>query len=410
MEKKVYINRIASYLPNKPISNDEMEDYIGMIGGKPSRVRSIVLRQNGIKTRYYGLDKEHKITHSNAQLAKEAVVDLFADRVVPTDVTLLACGTSTPDQLLPSHASMVHGELGNFPMEIFSSAGVCLTSLQALKICYSNILAGLHQKAVCVASELTSPALVAKFYDPEYEATHANPDKDPYMAFEKDFMRFMLSDGAGAVLVEDTPKGDPSLEIEWIEMTSYANELPTCMFMASELQSDGRLKSWKEYTPEEIKERGVLVGKQDIRQLKVHIIKYWVDHIEAVLAKHNLKPEEIDYVIPHVSSMFFYEKLNDELSNRGIALTKEKWFTNLTSVGNIGSAAIYVALDELIKTKQIKRGAKILLLVPESGRFSYGTVLIEVCNNYCINRPRATKSCIRQSNKKLGICPCFTIN
>lgn len=381
MEKKVYINRIASYLPNKPISNDEMEDYIGMIGGKPSRVRSIVLRQNGIKTRYYGLDKEHKITHSNAQLAKEAVVDLFADRVVPTDVTLLACGTSTPDQLLPSHASMVHGELGNFPMEIFSSAGVCLTSLQALKICYSNILAGLHQKAVCVASELTSPALVAKFYDPEYEAIHANPDKDPYMAFEKDFMRFMLSDGAGAVLVEDTPKGDPSLEIEWIEMTSYANELPTCMFMASELQSDGRLKSWKEYTPEEIKERGVLVGKQDIRQLKVHIIKYWVDHIEAVLAKHNLKPEEIDYVIPHVSSMFFYEKLNDELSNRGIALTKEKWFTNLTSVGNIGSAAIYVALDELIKTKQIKRGAKILLLVPESGRFSYGTVLIEVCNN-----------------------------
>ena len=381
MEKKVYINRIASYLPNKPISNDEMEDYIGMIGGKPSRVRSIVLRQNGIKTRYYGLDKEHKITHSNAQLAKEAVVDLFADRVVPTDVTLLACGTSTPDQLLPSHASMVHGELGNFPMEIFSSAGVCLTSLQALKICYSNILAGLHQKAVCVASELTSPALVAKFYDPEYEATHANPDKDPYMAFEKDFMRFMLSDGAGAVLVEDTPKGAPSLEIEWIEMTSYANELPTCMFMASELQSDGRLKSWKEYTPEEIKERGVLVGKQDIRQLKVHIIKYWVDHIEAVLAKHNLKPEEIDYVIPHVSSMFFYEKLNDELSNRGIALTKEKWFTNLTSVGNIGSAAIYVALDELIKTKQIKRGAKILLLVPESGRFSYGTVLIEVCNN-----------------------------
>ena len=381
MEKKVYINRIASYLPNKPISNDEMEDYIGMIGGKPSRVRSIVLRQNGIKTRYYGLDKEHKITHSNAQLAKEAVVDLFADRVVPTDVTLLACGTSTPDQLLPSHASMVHGELGNFPMEIFSSAGVCLTSLQALKICYSNILAGLHQKAVCVASELTSPALVAKFYDPEYEATHANPDKDPYMAFEKDFMRFMLSDGAGAVLVEDTPKGDPSLEIEWIEMTSYANELPTCMFMASELQSDGRLKSWKEYTPEEIKERGVLVGKQDIRQLKVHIIKYWVDHIEAVLAKHNIKAEEIDYVIPHVSSMFFYEKLNDELSNRGIALTKEKWFTNLTSVGNIGSAAIYVALDELIKTKQIKRGAKILLLVPESGRFSYGTVLIEVCNN-----------------------------
>lgn len=273
---------------------------------------------------------------------------------------------------------MVHGELGNYPMEIFSSAGVCLTSLQALKICYSNILAGLHEKAVCVASELTSPALVSKFYDPEYEATHGNPEKDPYMAFEKDFMRFMLSDGAGAVLVQDHPEGDNPLKIEWIEMTSYANELSTCMFMASELQEDGRLKSWKEYTPEEIKERGVLVGKQDIRQLKKHIIKYWVDHIESVFAKHNVKPGEIDYVIPHVSSMFFYEKLNDEITARGLALTKEKWFTNLTSVGNIGSAAIYVALEEFIRINAIKKGQKILLLVPESGRFSYGTVLLSI--------------------------------
>ncbi len=376
MEKAAYINSVSAYLPNSPIANEDMEDYIGKIGGNPSRVRSIVLRQNGIKTRYYGLDKNQSLTHSNAELAKEAVCGLFENGSIPDNLTLLACGTSTPDQLLPSHASMVHGELANYPMEIFSSAGVCLTSLQALKICYSNILAGLHQKAVCVASELTSPALVSKFYDPEYEATHDNPDKDPYMAFEKDFMRFMLSDGAGAVLVQDHPEGICPLKIEWVDMISYANELPTCMFMASELQENGRLKSWKEFSPDEIKERAVLVGKQDIRQLKKYIIKYWVDHIETVLAKHHVKAEEIDYVIPHVSSMFFYEKLNDEIAARNIALTKEKWFTNLTSVGNIGSAAIYVGLEELIRTKEIKQGDKILLLVPESGRFSYGTVLL----------------------------------
>lgn len=169
-----------------------------------------------------------------------------------------------------------------------------------------------------------------------------------------------------------------SLKIEWIEMTSYANELPTCMFMGAELTADGRMRSWKEFTPEEIKTRGTILLKQDIRQLKKYIIKYWVNHIEEVLDKHNIKAEEISYVIPHVSSMFFYEKLNDEISDRGIALTKEKWFTNLTSVGNIGLAAIYVALDELIRSKEIKQGQKILLLVPESGRFSYGTVLLSL--------------------------------
>ena len=67
------------------------------------------------------------------------------------------------------------------------------------------------------------------------------------------------------------------------------------------------------------------------------------------------KTDEIDYVIPYVSSMFFYEKLNDEIAARNIALTKEKWFTNLTSVGNIGSAASYVGLEEFIRTKDIKQ-------------------------------------------------------
>ena len=165
--RNVYINKVAVFLPNKPVSNEEMEDYIGLIGGKPSRVRSIVLKQNGIKTRYYGLEKEHKITHSNAQLAKEAVLGLFEENAVPTDITLLACGTSTPDQLLPSHASMVHGELGNFPMEIFSSSGVCLTSLQALKrsevyiSADSGSFARVQRPANLFRNSLVSASLVA---------------------------------------------------------------------------------------------------------------------------------------------------------------------------------------------------------------------------------------------------------
>ena len=126
--KDVYITKVASYLPNNPIENDQMESFIGFIGGKPSRVRSIVLRQNGIKTRYYGIDKSQKMTHTNALLAKNAVCNLFDDNKIPEDVFLLSCATSSPDQLLPSHASMVHGELQNRPMEIYSSSGVCLTS------------------------------------------------------------------------------------------------------------------------------------------------------------------------------------------------------------------------------------------------------------------------------------------
>ena len=44
MKGKVYINSIASFLPGVPVPNKEMEDYLGLIGGKPSRVKPIVLR------------------------------------------------------------------------------------------------------------------------------------------------------------------------------------------------------------------------------------------------------------------------------------------------------------------------------------------------------------------------------
>ena len=53
----VYITKSAKFLPNDPISNDDMEDYLGMIDGVPSKGKRLTLRNNGIKTRYYALDK-----------------------------------------------------------------------------------------------------------------------------------------------------------------------------------------------------------------------------------------------------------------------------------------------------------------------------------------------------------------
>ena len=76
--------------------------------------------------------------------------------------------------------------------------------------------------------------------------------------------------------------------------------------------------------------------------------------------------------------MHFYYVLAKEIEGRGIDLPTEKWFTNLTTVGNIGSVAIFAALDELVRTKELNEGDKVLLLVPESGRFSYGVVLLTV--------------------------------
>ena len=378
MKTDVFITAVSKFLPNTPVSNDNMERFLGLINGKPSRVKRIVLKQNGIQRRYYALDEHQKITHTNAELAFRSILKLFPDEKIADDLDVLTCATGNPDQLLPSHASMVHGLMKNKPMEIYSCAGVCLTCLQALKVSFMSIASGLSKKAICSTSELASPTLLSKNYEEEYEHC-ARVGEDPYMAFEKDFLRFMLSDGASAVLLSDKKNETGlSFKIEWIEMTSYANELPTCMFMGAELRGDGELKSWKEFESSELISRSVLTVKQDIRLLKPNIIRYWVDHLQQCLQKHEVDSSEIDYVIPHVSSMFFYGKLAEEIETRGIDLGTEKWFTNLTEIGNVASASIFAALDDLAKSGRLKMNSKILLLVPESGRFSYGTVLLEV--------------------------------
>ena len=114
MLKNVYITKSAKFLPNKPISNDEMEDYLGKINGVPSKARRVVLRNNGILTRYYALDQNQNFTHNNAELTKNAIESLFDENFEKEQLEILSCGTSTPDQLLPSHAASPAGMLDSF--------------------------------------------------------------------------------------------------------------------------------------------------------------------------------------------------------------------------------------------------------------------------------------------------------
>lgn len=44
MKKDVFITGLASFFPNSPVSNDEMEEFLGLISGKHSKVQRIVLR------------------------------------------------------------------------------------------------------------------------------------------------------------------------------------------------------------------------------------------------------------------------------------------------------------------------------------------------------------------------------
>jgi len=379
MPNQVYINNIAKFLPNDPVSNDEMESILGMVNGKPSRSKNIVLRQNGIKNRYYTIDKEGNIKYSNAEITAIAIKNLENKNFSLKDIETLSCGTSLADQLLPSHSSMVHGELGNNPLEIVSPSGVCCAGMHALKYAYLSVLSGESKTAVSSGSEVISTLLRADKFQKEMNCTNTL-EKNPILAFEKDFLRWMLSDGAGAALLENKPnKEGISLKVEWIDTISYANELDACMYAGSDKNIDGELKGWKEFDPELWLEKSIFSVKQDVKLLDKYVVNRCITALANSLQKRNIDShKDVDHFLPHLSSMFFKQKLYDELKVQGIEIRDEKWFTNLTKVGNVGSASIYIILEELFHSGKLKKGEKILLMVPESGRFSYAYAYLTV--------------------------------
>ena len=378
MISDVYITRTAAFLPFAPVGNDDMEALLGMVGERPSRARPLVLRSNGITSRHYAIDPATGLTAmSNAQLTATAVRALGdAD-----GIDVLATGTSTPDQLLPNHAVMVHGELAWPRLEAVACAGICLSGIAALKHAWLSIATGSARKAVACASELVSPMMRGHRFEAEVQHKVQAMAQRPEIAFEKDFLRWMLSDGSAAMLLQNTPGEGLSLRIDWISLSSAAHELKTCMYAGADVDPDTDvLQGWLNFTPEQLQERSVFAIKQDVKLLNANIVRATLaEPLQALMAQRGLKADDIDWFLPHISSMYFYEPVMQALEHIGLPIPRERWFTNLTRKGNTGSAAPYIMLDELFQSGRIQRGQKILMFIPESGRFSSGFVFMEAC-------------------------------
>lgn len=365
-------------MPNEPVANDEIENVLGMIDGKPSKARAIVLRKNGIKTRYYA-HRNGQSTHSNVQLAANAINALFTDGKSIQEVDILTAGTGSPDQLIPSHASMVHGALGTSKeMELMSATGTCCSSVQAMKYAYMAIAAGMAGNAVCSGSEKISSWLHSNRFKGEVENLNAL-EENPYIAFEKDFLRWMLSDGAAAALLQaEQDTNRLNYRIDWLETTSYANELETCMYAGAVKNEDGSLSGWNDMTAEQWANDSVFAVKQDTRLLSDNIVQKGGAFLKSLMQKHNLTADAVDYFLPHMSSEFFRQSIADNLKSIGLPIPEEKWFYNLPRVGNVGSASAFLMMEELFNSGKLKKGDRILVMVPESARFAYAYIYLTV--------------------------------
>jgi 3-oxoacyl-[acyl-carrier-protein] synthase-3 len=379
-----YVTASGSFLPGEPVSNEDMEERLGRVHGKRSRAKSRILESNQIRTRYYSLRPDGTFSHHGYELAAEAIRAALAEAPISLEeIDLLSTATTVGDALVPGFGSFVHAELGIPECEVATAAGVCAASMQALQTAVSLVERGCRQNAIACGSELISRAFMAS----RFEVLEDLPKGS--LPFETEFLRWMLSDGAGALLIQDRPASHGlSLRVEWIELRSHADLYGLCMLMGGEFDlSDGKLsRGFLEYPDQaQAAAKGAFNLQQDLRRLD-DVVKVGVGHFFELVERGQVDLSNLDWVLCHYSSHFFQGRIHELLEQAGVRIPQERWFTNLYSCGNTGSASIFIMLDEFLRRGRagtleggaLQPGQKILCMVPESGGFMSSFMLLEV--------------------------------
>ena len=356
---EAYITGIGAYLPGEPVDNEQLMARLADGTTRSARLGRQALAANGIRTRHYAVDDRGRTLMLNEELAAKAARQALADRGLPVSaVRMLATGTTQGDVLVPGFASMVHGRLGGGPMELLSAAGVCASSMAALKAAVTAVRLGEHPVALAVGSELASRSLAA--------GGTACPADNPE-PLDAGFLRWTLSDGAGAVVVEPRPRpGGLSLRVDWMHLVSHAHEHAVCMgagLTPGTTPQPGT--TWQDQQDKQGQQDGPRL-RQDMSALPA-LIDLGVAEYTALVEAGRIDPGT-EHVLCHYSAEHFRARLISRLREAGHDPDESRWFTNLATAGNTGAASIFVMLEAV--RPRLRAGDRVLLVVPESGRFT----------------------------------------
>lgn len=316
----------GSYTPSNIITNDNLAEFL-------ETNDEWISSRTGIKERRISTGE------NTSDLAYQAAIRaLEAAKMDSKNIDLIICATITPDSFMPSVACIIQDKLGATNAAAFDLTAACTGLIYAIVIADQFIRSGMYKNILLVGAET-----ISKVLDWEDRSTCV-----------------LFGDGAGAVLLSATKDENGVLTANLLSDGSKQSFL-TCPAIPVFNPYVGLER--EEFKPK-IEMQGQEVFKYAVRSV--------TDNIKTVLNKVGLTSEDIRYIIPHQANRRIIEqaaKLGD--------ISIEKFYINLDHFGNTSAASIGIALDELMRSNELKPGDK-LILVGFGGGMTSGAVLIEI--------------------------------
>ncbi len=326
-ELSVFIRAIGVHTPERTLTNAELSKIVD------TSDEWIKTRSGIAERRIAGPDE-----NPSDMGAKAAAKALERAGLAPTDVDLLIVATMTPDVPFPSTACLLQAKLAlRRDIPCFDVSAACSGFVYALQVAKDMMRSGSYRRALVVGAEKLSSVVDWS-------------DRTTCVLF---------GDGAGAVLLETTAEKDVGLLGNILGADGNNAELLHCVGGGSAAPATAdSLRDGKHFLR--------MNGKEVFR----HAVRVMAESCERVLAKCNVKSEQVAWFIPHQANIRILEAVASQL-NVGM----DRFPSNLERYGNTSAASIPLAIEEAWKDGKLKHGDLVLIVAFGAG-LTWGATLL----------------------------------
>lgn len=347
--KQVHIVSTGSYLPGDPLTNADLERWIGAVSPD-------LLAQVRIDQRHWLVDPAtgaHRETNS-AMAAKAIQSALEPAGLAPADIDLLILSTSSPDYPLPPTVALVQDKLGLSRCATLELRSGAAGSVAALDMARLYLERGVYSTAVVVGSEAISPLLVPTLQNPKA------------LRVRDRLGMYSFGDGAGAMVLRTEAQAGGIFSSG---MASVGGGRKPGMTIPVGGTS----------TPltQQSAEMGAMPLRVDFTGSAQYTPHLLTEALNEILHHSGLRAEDIDICVLPTN----VDLLQTELSQAGLQTPEwhaldGKLVENLRFVGSTGSAALPLALDHAWRRGQIQPGQRVLLLAYEISKWIYAGLVL----------------------------------
>ncbi|MCG8568636.1 MAG: ketoacyl-ACP synthase III [Spirochaetes bacterium] len=323
----VRITGTGSYLPDKVISNKDLEQMV-------DTTNEWITQRTGIKERRVVAENQ-----STSDIATEAAsLALKKAQITPQEVELIVLGTSTPDFPIPATAPIIQKKLGCSQIPAYDINSVCSSFMYALLNGYSSIKSGIYQNCLVIGADCYSRILNWQ-------------DRNTCVIF---------GDGAGAVVLQRDEHAKGVLSLNY-GADGNGSHLIT-------QQAGGSVNPVSKAIKNRENDLYFQMTGKKVYEFTISVIPKVA---KKMIQDAGLNKEQIDWIILHQANKRIIESISKIL-----AIDLNKFINNIEFLGNTSSASIPMALDSAVKQNKIKQGDKVMFL-GFGGGLSWGGMIVE---------------------------------